>query len=226
MEETPPPLEVSTGPRPAASIIWLHGLGADGYDFLPIVDELDFTGLPDLRFVFPHAPMRPVSINNGHVMPAWYDIIAIAPDAPEDEAGIRASARTIRDLIAREAAQGITERHIVLAGFSQGGAVALFTALTHPRRLAGVLALSTYLPLADTVAREATPANHDLPVFMAHGSLDTIVPEALAEASAQRLRALGHPVEWHRYAMGHTVCAEEITDIGCWLARVLGRGEA
>ncbi|MEJ5211442.1 MAG: alpha/beta hydrolase-fold protein [Burkholderiales bacterium] len=221
MADTPPPVEVTTGPRPGASVIWLHGLGADGYDFVPIVRELNLHGLPDLRFVFPHAPMMPVTWNNGYVMPAWYDIIAIGPGAPEDEAGLRASARRVEELIAREAGRGIAPRQVVLAGFSQGGAVALFTALRHPARLAGVLALSTYLPLAGTLPDEAAPANRDLPIFMAHGSQDGIVPLTLAEASRRRLEALGHPVAWHTYSMAHTVCAEELADIGDWLRQVL-----
>lgn len=221
MTDTPPPLEVSTGPAPAASVIWLHGLGADGYDFLPIVDKLDLGGLPDLRFIFPHAPMRPVTWNQGLVMPAWYDIIAIDPGAPEDEAGLRAAARTVEGLIVREAGRGIPAERVVLAGFSQGGAVALFTALRHAQRLAGALVLSSYLPLARTLPAEAAAANRDLPVFMAHGTLDGIVPESLARTGARRLQELGYPVEWHTYPMAHTVCAEELEDIGDWLRRVL-----
>lgn len=221
MSETPAPLEVTTGKSPSASVIWLHGLGADGYDFLPVVEELDLSGLPPLRFVFPHAPLLPVTWNNGLVMPAWYDIIAIGPEAPEDEAGIRASSKTVADLIAREGARGVAPRRVVLAGFSQGGALALFTALRHPQRLAGVAGLSTYLPLADTLAREAAPANQDLPIFMAHGSLDNIVPETLAAASARRLTDLDYAVEWHRYDMAHSVCPEELADLSDWLRRVL-----
>ncbi|MEO1767206.1 alpha/beta hydrolase [Thiobacter aerophilum] len=221
MEDTPPPLEVCTGPHPSASVIWLHGLGADGYDFLPVAQELDLRGLPDVRFVFPHAPMRPVTWNNGYVMPAWYDIIAIGPGAPEDETGLGDSRQRVEALIAREKERGIAPHHIVLAGFSQGGAVALFTALRHPARLAGVLALSTYLPLAARLPAEATPANRALPIFMAHGTQDGIVPLALAEASRQKLETLGHPVEWHTYAMAHTVCAAEIADIAARLRRVL-----
>jgi len=221
MEATPPPVEVETGPRPVASIIWLHGLGADGHDFLPIVDELDLSRLPPLRFVFPHAPLRPVTWNFGRVMPAWYDIIAIGPGAPEDEAGIRDAARSVEDLIAREAARGVAPRRVVLAGFSQGGAVALYTALRHPARLAGALVLSSYLPLAATLAGEASVANRDLPIFLAHGTADDIVPLTLAEQTRRRLEALGYPVEWHTYPMAHTVCGPEIADIGTWLARVL-----
>lgn len=217
----PPPLETATGDQPTASVIWLHGLGADGYDFLPIVDELDLGGLGDIRFVFPHAPLMPVTLNNGYVMPAWYDVVALHPDAPEDEAGIRASARTVTDLIARENARGIPARRIVLAGFSQGGVIALHTALRHPERLAGALILSSYLALPERLPAEASAANRDLPIFMAHGSLDNIVPETLARRSETLLRELDYPVEWHGYAMAHSVCPEEIADIGNWLRRVL-----
>lgn len=217
----PPPLEATTGDSPRASVIWLHGLGADGYDFLPIVDQLDLAGLVDLRFVFPHAPLLPVTLNNGCVMPAWYDVIAIRADAPEDEAGIRASARTLETLIAREGARGIPAHRIVLAGFSQGGVIALHTALRHERRLAGALILSSYLALPDRLAAEASTANRDLPIFMAHGTLDNIVPESLARRSERRLTELGYEVEWHDYAMAHSVCPEEIADIGNWLKRVL-----
>jgi phospholipase/carboxylesterase len=220
-EIPPPPLEASTGDNPGASVIWLHGLGADGYDFLPIVEELDLGGLGDLRFVFPHAPLMPVTLNNGYVMPAWYDVVAIHADAPEDEAGIRASAQTVTDLIARENARGIPARRIVLAGFSQGGVIALHTALRHPQRLAGALILSSYLALAERLPAEAAAANRDLPIFMAHGSMDNIVPETLARKSETLLRELDYPVEWHDYAMAHSVCPEEIADIGNWLRRVL-----
>ncbi len=221
MSDAPPPLEVTTGPAPAASVIWLHGLGADGSDFLPMVHELELTGLPDLRFVFPNAPSRPVTWNGGLVMPAWYDIIAIHPNAPEDEAGLRASAHSVAGLVQREAERGIPAHRVVLAGFSQGGAVALFTALRHPHRLAGVLVLSAYLPLARTLPDEAAQANRDLPIFMAHGTRDAIVPESLARAGAARLQALGYPLEWHDYPMAHGLCAQEIADIGDWLRRVL-----
>lgn len=217
----PPPLETATGDAPTASVIWLHGLGADGYDFLPVVDELDLGGLGDLRFVFPHAPLMPVTLNNGYVMPAWYDVVAISPDAPEDEAGIRASARTLEALIAREGARGIPARRIVLAGFSQGGVIALHTALRHEQRLAGALILSSYLALAERLPVEASGANRDLPIFMAHGGMDNIVPETLARKGERALRELGYAVEWHDYAMAHSVCPEEIGDIGNWLRRVL-----
>lgn len=222
MSDTPPaPLEATTGDNPSASIIWLHGLGADGYDFLPIVDELDLSGLGGLRFLFPHAPLMPVTLNNGYVMPAWYDVVAIHADAPEDEAGIRASAAAVEQLIAQENARGIPARRIVLAGFSQGGVIALHTALRHPQRLAGALILSSYLALPDRLPREVSAANRDLPIFMAHGSVDNIVPETLARKSEATLRDLGYAVEWHGYAMAHSVCPEEIADIGNWLRRVL-----
>jgi phospholipase/carboxylesterase len=163
----------------------------------------------------------PVTLNNGYVMPAWYDVVAISADAPEDEAGIRASAQTIEDLVVRENARGVPAHRIVLAGFSQGGVVALHTALRHERRLAGALILSAYLALQETLPAEGSAINRDLPVFMAHGSMDTIVPETLARKSEQRLVELGYPVEWHGYAMAHSVCPEEIVDIGSWLRRVL-----
>ena len=222
MTESPlPPLEENTGEHPQSSIIWLHGLGADGYDFLPIVKELDLGGLSPVRFIFPHAPLMPVTLNNGYVMPAWYDIVSLDRNAPEDEAGIRTSAAYIENLIAQENARGIPAEHIVLAGFSQGGVIALHTALRHPQRLAGALILSSYQALSDTLTAEAAEANRKLPIFMAHGNVDNIVAESLAIKSERRLVELGYPVEWHRYAMAHSVCPEEIADIGNWLQRVL-----
>lgn len=221
-ETPPPPLEATTGEHPQASIIWLHGLGADGYDFLPIARELDLSGLAPVRFIFPHAPMMPVTLNGGYVMPAWYDIVALDRSAPEDAAGIRASAAYIEELIARENARGVPSNRIVLAGFSQGGVIALHAALRHPARLAGALILSSYLALRESLPAEATAANRDLPIFMAHGSMDNIVAEALALNGEKQLAALGYAVEWHGYAMAHSVCPEEILDIGDWLKRVLG----
>jgi phospholipase/carboxylesterase len=213
---------VELGPEQArASVIWLHGLGASGHDFEPIVPEL---GLPDsaaIRFVFPHAPPQPVTINGGMVMPAWYDIVSADFTRHEDAAGIRRSQQRLEHLIAREQERGVPAGHIVLAGFSQGGAIALHTGLRYPQRLAGILALSTYLPLADTLGAEASPANHELPIFMAHGLYDPLVPIELARASCERLRQAGYDPEWHTYAMEHTVCAEEIRDIGQWLRRIL-----
>jgi phospholipase/carboxylesterase len=220
-ETPPPPLEATTGEHPQASIIWLHGLGADGYDFLPIAKELDLRGLAPVRFIFPHAPMIPVTLNGGYVMPAWYDIVAIDSNAPEDSAGIRASAAYMEELITKENARGVPSNRIVLAGFSQGGVIALHAALRHPARLAGALILSSYLALRESLPAEATAANRGLPIFMAHGSMDNIVAESLAISCKEQLAALGYPVEWHGYAMAHSVCPEEILDIGNWLRRVL-----
>ena len=206
-------VEIETGPKPRVAVIWLHGLGADGHDFEPIVPELD---LPEpVRFVFPHAPVRPVTINNGMRMRAWYDIFQFG-GGPEDDAGIRGSQKLVEQMITAE-----KDKKIVLAGFSQGGAIVLQTALRHPERLAGVLALSTYLPLSSTLEKEASPANQRLPIFMAHGQYDDIIPIRRAEASREALARLGYEVEWHAYPMPHSVCAPEIEDIGKFLARVL-----
>lgn len=198
-----------------AAVIWLHGLGADHTDFEPIVPEL---ALPaSVRFVFPDAPIRPVTINGGMRMRAWYDILQLGP-GPEDEAGVRASQRTLERLIAE---QGLPAERVVLAGFSQGGAIVLQTALRHPERLAGVVALSTYLPLAGSLEKEAAPANRDLPVFMAHGLHDEIIPISRARASRDLLVRRGTPVQWHEYPMPHAVCAPEIADIARFLGGVL-----
>jgi phospholipase/carboxylesterase len=206
-------VEIETGPDPAAAVIWLHGLGADGHDFEPIVPELELA--QPVRFVFPHAPVRPVTINQGMRMRAWYDIFQFG-GGPEDEAGIRASQQMVEALIEKESG-----KKIVLAGFSQGGAIVLQTALRHPGRLAGVLALSTYLPLAGTLAKERSEASKELPIFMAHGQFDDIIPLRRAEASRDALIALGYRVDWHAYPMPHSVCAPEIADIGEFLGRVL-----
>ena len=204
-----------------ASVIWLHGLGADGYDFVPIVNELRLPPSVAVRFIFPHARVRPVTINNGYEMRAWYDIKALTRDAGEDDAGIRESAGVIRDHVAGEAARGIAARRIVIAGFSQGGAVALQTGLRHPHRLAGVMALSTYLPLAESFASEATQENRGTPLFMAHGTQDGVVPYAMGARSRDLLIEQGYDVEWHEYPMQHSVCLEEIEHIGAWLTKVL-----
>jgi phospholipase/carboxylesterase len=206
-------IEVETGPNPGAAVIWLHGLGADGHDFEPIVSELRLSR--PVRFVFPHAPIRPVTINNGMRMRAWYDIFQFG-GGPEDEAGIRASQKLLEELIKAE--QG---RKVVLAGFSQGGAIVLQTALRQPEKLAGVMALSTYLPLAGTVAKELTPENKNTPIFMAHGQFDDIIPIARARASRQALESLGYPVAWKEYPMPHSVCAEEVGDIAGFLNKAL-----
>ena len=216
-----PPIEIETAPQPTASVIWLHGLGADGRDFVPIVPELRLPSDLAVRFVFPHAPHRPVTINRGSVMRAWYDIAETEFGRQEDEAGIRESEQTVRGLIQRETERGIASERIVLAGFSQGGAVALHTGLRLPQRLAGILALSTYLPLADTLKAEAHPANDDVPIFMAHGTDDPIIPLALGESSADLLTRRGAKLEWRTYEMEHSVCLDEILDIADWLTRVL-----
>jgi phospholipase/carboxylesterase len=217
-------VEIETGADPAGSVIWLHGLGADGHDFEPIVPELR---LPDdlaLRFVFPHAPIRPVTINGGMSMRAWYDILSPNHDGPTDEAGIRASAAILEGLIAREVERGIDARCIVVAGFSQGGAIALHTVLRHPERLAGLMALSTWLPLWNEfdaeVVDNAAAGNGEVPIFMAHGSFDPLLPLQLGQTSAQRLTDSGFDVEWHEYPMAHAVCAEEIEDIRNWLVGI------
>jgi len=211
-------IEIETGPSPQAAIIWMHGLGADGHDFEPIVPELRMPATPAVRFVFPHAPMQPVTINRGAVMRAWYDVTG---DGRQDEAGIRASQARVEALIARERARGVGAGAIVLAGFSQGGAIAIQTGLRHPERLAGILALSTYLPLPDTLAQEASKANRDIPIFMAHGTQDPVIPLTWAGRSRDHLTALGYAVEWHEYPMPHAVCAEEIADTARWLHLVL-----
>ena len=218
-------LEIETGKNPSASVIWMHGLGADGNDFIPIVQELGLTGAPAIRFVFPHAPMRPVTINNGFVMRAWYDVSfgdLEGKSRKADEQGVRDSGAQIAALIGRENERGVASANVVLAGFSQGGAIALQTGLRHPERLAGILALSTYLPLAETVAAEAGPANRDVPIFMAHGAEDPVIPLQRAAISRDQLRKLGYQVEWHEYPMPHSVCLEEIQDVASWMKRVLG----
>jgi phospholipase/carboxylesterase len=217
-----PAVEIETAPRPEAAIIWLHGLGADGHDFEPVVDQLGAAHLPPLRFVFPHAPFRAVTINGGMRMRAWYDITSIDFDQRrEDEAGIRASSNQLSALMARENERGIADERIVLAGFSQGGAIVLHCGLRHPRRLAGILALSTYLPLAATLGAEAQDANHHTPMFLAHGWSDGVIPFHLGQTSAQTLLKAGYAVDWHAYAMEHGVCLEELAAIGDWLAQVL-----
>ncbi len=224
MEQLLETIEIETGSNPAASVIWLHGLGADGSDFVPVVQELGLSQAPPIRFVFPHAPMRPVTINNGYVMRAWYDVSygdLEGKSRQADEQGVRASQTAIGELIEREADRGISNENIVLAGFSQGGAIALQTGLRYPRPLAGVLALSTYLPLAESFAQEAAPTNAKTPVFMAHGAQDPVVPYAMGSKSKELLGKMGYSVEWHEYAMQHSVCLEEIQDIGAWLKRVL-----
>ena len=215
-------IEIETAPNPDAAVVWMHGLGADGHDFEPIVPELGLPATTRIRFVFPNAPLRPVTINQGHVMRAWYDIRALAGVRREDEAGVRQSARQIEALIARERQRGIAPGRLVLAGFSQGGAMALHVGLRHPDRLAGILALSCYLPLGSALDAERSAANRDVPVFWAHGLHDPMLPLAMAEQGRARLGELGYQIDWHQYPIPHSVSAEEIADVARWLARVLG----
>ncbi len=218
-----PRIEVESAPQPTAAVIWLHGLGADGRDFAAIVPELNLRDCAPIRFIFPHAPSIPVTLNGGYVMPAWYDILGPDLVNRQDAAGIQRSARAIVALIEYEAARGLSPEHIVLAGFSQGCAMALHTGLRLPQRLAGIMALSGYLPLADTLATERHPANARTPIFMAHGSQDPVVLPARAEASRELLSQLGYPVQWHSYPMPHSVHPTEVADISVFLASVLGR---
>jgi phospholipase/carboxylesterase len=215
-------IQIETGPNPTASVIWLHGLGASGDDFVPIVRELDLAGMQDIRFVFPHAPTMPVTINNGYVMRAWYDIIGADLSRREDEKGLRASQAMVEQLIAQEKARGIPAERIVLAGFSQGCAMTIQTGLRHPEKLAGLLCLSGYVPLHTTIAEERHPSNQATPIFMAHGRGDQVIPIIRAEQSRDLLRSLGYEVEWHEYMMPHSVCQEEVDDISAWFRRVLG----
>ena len=216
-----PSIELATGDNPTASVIWLHGLGADGNDFVPVVDELGLPPQLAVRFIFPHAPMQPVTINSGFIMRAWYDVFNQDMSFREDEAGVRRSQQEIEKLITIEKDRGIGASRIVLAGFSQGGAIALQTGLRHPERLAGIMALSSYLPLASTLAAEASAANRNVPIFMAHGTADPLIPLPLASLSREHLKQQGYQVEWHQYLMPHSVCLEEIQEIGQWLQRVL-----
>jgi len=214
-------IEIETAPNPTVAIIWLHGLGADGNDFVPLVNELDLVGLPGIRFVFPHAKTMPVTINGGYVMRAWYDITGAELTRREDEGGLRASQRDVEALIAREKARGIPASRIILAGFSQGCAMTLQTGMRHPEKLAGMLCLSGYLPLATSVASERTEASLATPIFMAHGTHDNVVPFARARESKDVLVSLGYAVEWHEYTMQHSLCLEEVQDISKWIRKVL-----
>jgi phospholipase/carboxylesterase len=220
MSETLPAIEIETKPKPSHAVIWLHGLGADGNDFVPVVKEMKLPPL-GIRFVFPHAPMRPVTINGGFVMRAWYDIAYQELAFKEDERGLRDSQKLIEGLIARENARGIPSGRIVLAGFSQGGVMTLQVGLRQPKRLAGLMALSAYLPMSPMVEVERNAASNALPIFMGHGISDNIVPLALGKMSRDSLIKLGYEVEWRQYTMPHSVCAEELADIGAWLKRVL-----
>jgi phospholipase/carboxylesterase len=212
---------VETGPDPSFTIIWMHGLGADGHDFEPLVPELVDQGMPALRFVFPHAPVRPVTINNGYQMRAWYDITGIDRRSAEDFKGIAESADSIGGLIHREHARGITSEHILLAGFSQGGAMALHLATRHPDTFAGVIALSCYLPLARELTRSRNTANLSTPIFMAHGTQDPVVPYGLGEESRQLLESAGFKPQWHAYPMAHALCEPEVSDLRTFLQGIL-----
>ena len=208
-----------SAPNPTVSVIWMHGLGADYNDFVSIVHELDLSGCPAIRFVFPNAPTMPVTLNGGYVMRAWYDILTADIPKREDEAGLRASQTSIEALIAQEKARGSTR--IILAGFSQGAAMTLQVGLRQPEKLAGLLCLSGYLPLRDSVTAECHEANRNTPIFLAHGRGDPVIPIARAEQSRDLLKALSYPVEWHEYMMPHAICEDEIGDIGRWLRSVL-----
>jgi phospholipase/carboxylesterase len=217
-------VELATGAAPRGSVIWMHGLGADGWDFMPIVREIPLPEDLQLRFVFPHAPVRAVTINNGHEMRAWYDIKQEDISRVPDETGIRESQAQVEALIAREVQRGVPSEKIVLAGFSQGGAIALQTALRHKARLGGVIALSTYLPLHESLDAEASAINKATPIFMAHGSQDPVIPVQLADASRKLLDERGYKVDWQVWPMPHSVCAEEVAAIGEYLAWIFGSG--
>jgi phospholipase/carboxylesterase len=214
-------IQIDTAPNPTVSVIWLHGLGADGNDFVPIAHELNLKNCPGIRFIFPHAPTMPVTINGGYVMRAWYDILGTDLVRQEDEAGLRKSQLAIEQLIANEKARGVPANRIFLAGFSQGCAMTLQTGLRHPEKLGGLLCLTGYVPIHTTVAAERSPANQTTPIFMAHGSGDPVIPMFRAEQSRDLLKSLGYAVEWHEYSMPHAVCPEEIDHIGDWFRRLL-----
>jgi len=215
-------IELDTQPQPRATIIVLHGLGADGNDFVPIASELDLSSVGGARFVFPHAPVMPITINGGYRMRAWYDILGTGDiRSREDEQGLRNSLALVEELIANEKARGVKSDRIVLAGFSQGCAMSLLTGLRHKERLAGILGMSGYLPLAQMLDKERSDANRLTPIFMAHGTMDPVIPIALAESSRDALKALGYDVEWHSYPMPHSVCMEEVQHMNAWLLKVL-----
>jgi len=214
-------IEAQTGENPTATILIMHGLGADGRDFLPIAEQLDLSAVGPVRFLFPSAPHLPVTINGGYAMPAWYDIVGADLTSGQDEAGMRRSQAAMEAILANEKARGIPAGRIVIAGFSQGCAMALMAGLRHPERLAGIAGLSGYLPLAELTAAQASAANRDVPIFLAHGTHDGVVALPRALASRDALAALGYAVEWHAYPMEHSVCAEEVADLQAWLLRVL-----
>lgn len=210
-------IEIETGKEPRYSVIWMHGLGADGNDFVPIVPEIRQSDWPSVRFVFPHAPVRPVTINGGMRMRAWYDILGLEIANRQDEAGVRASIVEVESLVQREEERGIASNHVVVAGFSQGGAIALASGLRHAKPLGGIVALSTYLPLADRTEQELNPANRATPVWMAHGESDPTIPHALGAMSRDWLKSHGYTVDWHSYEMPHSVCPAEIAHLSRWL---------
>jgi phospholipase/carboxylesterase len=216
-----PAVEVATGPNPTASVIWMHGLGADGHDFEPAVPQLVQSRTGALRFLFPHAPVRSVTLNGGLRMRAWYDILALNRRAAEDDTGMRSSDGALRALIARENERGVPSERIVLAGFSQGGAMALYTGTRLPQRLAGMIGLSCYLPMSAALAAERHSANQNTPIFMAHGSLDAVIEPHLGQTSRALLAEAGYNVEWHTYPMAHAVCAEELEAVATFLQRVV-----
>jgi len=215
-------VEIDSGSDPDASVVWLHGLGADGHDFEPLVPYLDWPGAPAIRYVFPHAPVRAVTLNGGMPMRAWYDIMSLDGERGHDRAGVVQSIRQVSALLKRERDRGVAADRIVLAGFSQGGAIALQLGLRYPHRLAGLIGLSTYLLFADELAGNRHEANRDTPVFLAHGTSDPMVLPAMGEAARIQLLAFGQPLEWHTYPMPHSVCMEEVTDIAAWLRARLG----
>jgi phospholipase/carboxylesterase len=216
-------VERETGASPTASVIWLHGLGADANDFLPLVPELDLQGLEPIRFVFPNAPVIPVTINGGYRMRAWYDVLGLELIRKEDETGLRSSMRLVEQLIAREKTRGIPAGRIVLAGFSQGCAMTLLTGTRYPERLAGLIGLSGYLPLATSTEQDRHAMSQGLPVFLAHGQFDPVVPLMSAMASRDILEKVGLAVEWHQYPMQHSTCMEEVRDLSVFLKKILAR---
>jgi phospholipase/carboxylesterase len=214
-------VEIETGRNPTGTVLWLHGLGADGHDFAPIVPQLVTPDERPLRFIFPHAPVRPVTVNGGAAMRAWYDILGFNRGIPQDEVGIRAADEEVGALIRRENQRGIATSRIVLGGFSQGGAISLFSGPRYPEKLAGIMGLSCYMLLEDALPTERTRANYQTPIFLAHGSQDPLVDVRRGTEAKQLLEAGGYPVEWHAYPMPHSVCPQEIVDIAAWLRKVL-----
>jgi phospholipase/carboxylesterase len=214
-------IDIETAPQPKTSVIVLHGLGADGGDFVPVTQQWDLRSVGPVRYVFPHAPVMPVTINGGYEMRAWYDVLGADLRQRQDEKGLRASLAMVEEIIQREKDKGVAANRIVLAGFSQGCAMALLTGLRHKERLAGIIGMSGYLPLAETTEKERSDANRLTPVFLAHGTMDPVIPVMAAHASRDALRAMGYDVEWHEYPMPHSVCMEEIRDMNAWLLKAL-----